>query len=246
MFFHHENYEYVVEIINQVKKADIGLIPPYYINANPDDTRDFLDYLIISFRLLKEGFIDYEYIFSLYQLELLGGLSFLNRNLHIHGNERYNFNESELIDLVKILNYIQTIRNKNFKIDLVLDRFNFTYERKRITDKIIDLAVAYETLFTKKNDGKDSITFKLKLRIARLLGKDYQEKKNIAKKIDYFYTIRSKIVHGESNVNKTDSDILNETKEYLRKSIIIYLDKQFQTHFANFDHNSFIDELDYK
>jgi hypothetical protein len=86
--------------------------------------------LIISFRLVKEGFIDYQYIFSFYQLEFLKSSSILG-NSRSHGdNTNYNYNLTDLEELLKILHYVQKIKNKNPLMDLILNRFNYVYERK--------------------------------------------------------------------------------------------------------------------
>lgn len=123
-----------------------------------------------------------------------------------------------------------------------------SYERKRITDRVIDLAIVFEILYSKENDKTDSINFKLKTRTAKFLGSNFENRKSIAKTLSVFYGIRSGLVHGgEEKLNTIDMQTVESASKLLRESFLLYINKIFaaKSNRTQFDHNSFIEFIDY-
>jgi hypothetical protein len=113
------------------------------------------------------------------------------------------------------------------KFCLALRRFNYSYSREKVEDKIIDFAISVEALFSKKNDGIDSIAYKLATRISRLWKINDLDYKKIFKDIKNFYDARSKIVHGDSkerekSLKKVDVDNIDNI---IRESLRMYIER---------------------
>jgi|HubBroStandDraft_6_1064221.scaffolds.fasta_scaffold24807_3 hypothetical protein len=113
-------------------------------------------------------------------------------------------------------------------------QFNYSYERTRVEDRVIDLVIALEALFV-RDGGSGEIGYKFRMRLARFLSsRDYtsQEVAEIAKNA---YDMRSAIVHGNPAgqqkiygklraVGIANLDALAErVEEYARRSIQILL-----------------------
>jgi hypothetical protein len=74
-------------------------------------------------------------------------------------------------------------------LDVAIRRFGYSYERRRSEDKIIDYAISMETIFS--SGSKDSFTHKLRVRCARLIEDDFNERMKISENINDFYKVRS-------------------------------------------------------
>ena len=181
IFMDPQTYQYLIEVVQKVKKGDFGRMPPEPFEANRV-TRKIITSLVTSLRLIAEGFVEYEFIFSAYRLKLMGFNGTLSRNLNIYYDQPFHFEQRILPKLKKLYNHIYPLEDeaKTSVITIVIDRFNYAYGRRTISDVVIDLAVAFEILFSKKKDGKDSITFKLGTRTSRLLGTNPEEREKIA------------------------------------------------------------------
>lgn len=244
-FLNSKECKYVVEIIRKAEKGDISSFPPKLVSSNLNADRDLLLNIVTAFWLLGEGNVFYNFIFYQYRLKILGFKSRLSLNLYQPHGKAYNFEQAQLSKLKTLQSYLQT---SSMLLSLVLRRFNYTYERKDFSDRVIDLAIAFEILLSKEKDLKESITFKLRVRAARLLGESIEEKETVAETISKFYSLRSSIVHGgKLNISDNDRLTVRSAENYLRKSIISYvrtMSKSIRGK-GQFDHDAFIESLDY-
>lgn len=87
----------------------------------------------------------------------------------------------------------------NKKLRIPIDRLSRSCNRSDIEDAIIDLAIAYESIFM---DGSGAHSFKLSTRSARYLGKSSNERREIKRDVAKLYDSRSKLVHSGSSVNE--------------------------------------------
>jgi len=85
--------------------------------------------------------------------------------------------------------------------------------KRRFAEVVIDLAIAAEALFSKETP----YTSNLKCRLSLFIADDELERKNIAKKIGDFYSIRGAIVHGETR--EIPLDEVRIAWEYIKKAI---------------------------
>lgn len=96
--------------------------------------------------------------------------------------------------------------------------------------------IAYEALFFKQGEMGE-FKHKLSTRVAKLLGKEYEERTVIAKEISKFYSERSKVVHGE--MVRLPKEFIGRVEGYLRDSIKTIMEKPPEQ-----DYNEFITRLD--
>jgi hypothetical protein len=86
------------------------------------------------------------------------------------------------------------------QLDLAAERLALARRRAGDADRAIDISIALEALLgdTKKFD----MTYKLSLRAARLLSDERDERIKIRNTVKEFYSLRSRIVHGQVPVLK--------------------------------------------
>lgn len=153
--------------------------------------------------------------------------------------------------LMEILDFRIEENDKRIQIKNALNRFNFSYERDQGLDTIIDYVIALESLLSKPDDPKDSLTYRLSLRASKLRGKNLSERKKIFGEFSDIYGIRSKIVHGsieefhyvrpKSKIQKYGIDKIHK----LTSDIIIeYLDLMMEN--SELTHIEIIDKLDFE
>jgi len=199
--------------------------------------------LIDQFRIYKNGLIGYSAIIGKIDLLLpVGEWYFTRRNRELKeailpdARPEYpvqQFNPKLYILWKKEISEFGQFREdltrvpkrKLHRFNLALRRFKFSYGRELKEDKVIDLAICIETLFSQKEDSFDSIAYRLALRFSRLLSNNFDERKKIFKEIKSFYNNRSRIVHGDENdrekyLNQTDT---TEIESYLRTALKSYI-----------------------
>lgn len=114
------------------------------------------------------------------KFDLINQTSFLFEIVHIH-------------EAKKIHNHFSNLAtNIQKKLFVPLDRLNKAIRRTDIVDKAIELGIAMDAVFLEK---EKELTYKLKLRAALLLGKNFLERKKIMGLFKILYDLRSKAVH---------------------------------------------------
>lgn len=110
------------------------------------------------------------------------------------------------------------------KYDLAIEYFNKSYtEPYTPRDSFLDLMITLEDLFLKGTNQE--LSYRISMRMAYVLGKDKEDRKNIFDFIKDAYNLRSKIVHGEKS-DKLDNQKFLELRELTRKSIIYFLENE--------------------
>ncbi len=96
----------------------------------------------------------------------------------------------------KLFNLIKEIDFLNDKeMEIILHRYFQIVSRKYLQDSILDEFIILESIFTTSN--KTEITFRLSLNLAFFLSESKGDLIKIFEAIKAFYSIRSKIAHGE-------------------------------------------------
>jgi hypothetical protein len=209
-----------------------------------------IDEFVTAFRLIRAGYIGTPFVLFIapvidnltiirFEYDLLGLLPKANVQEIIPVNS-YAFDENDVLVLDSILKLLKMIQNKNK--DIAVKRFNSAYGEKEKVDKIIDLMIAYETLFSKPGDSTDSVRHKLALRFSKLLGNDAKDRKSYFCKMSKLYNLRSKLVHGHAE--DADAESLGLLEQYIRSSIVNYLCEMNDNSFTR--HSDFIDYLDFQ
>jgi hypothetical protein len=88
------------------------------------------------------------------------------------------------------------------KIELALSRLlRAIAERREPSDVLIDSIIAWENLFGSK---EGELRFRITSSLAVLLEGSYQARKDLKKKLADLYDLRSKVVHGSSNLKRSE------------------------------------------
>lgn len=99
------------------------------------------------------------------------------------------------------------------QLDLAAERLALARRRAGDADRAIDISIALEALLgdTKKFD----MTYKLSLRAARLLSDERNERIKIRNTVKEFYSLRSRIVHGQvPTLKRNEADTIKEVGRY--------------------------------
>lgn len=115
------------------------------------------------------------------------------------------------------------------RLKIALTKFNDSYRWSDGREKIIDLVIAMENIFGEETVGQSTeVGYRLRMRAARFLGDNLQEREDLKQFFSNLYALRSMIVHGDSkdvdklikkNFKRSLSEIITETEYYLRESL---------------------------
>jgi len=82
------------------------------------------------------------------------------------------------------------------ELRLAMERLNRAMRSASLVDSAIDLGIALESLFLNdQNSDRGELTFRLRVRAARWLGQDLEERKKLEITLSDLYNCRSKAVH---------------------------------------------------
>jgi len=223
-FFKAFQYKFVIEEVTESPKFTGDAGP----SINASDPFELIGRVVTSFRLIKPGNISCSMVRTVPAIPVpglpSGGSS---REPVPPWGSRYLLRKGEESALKEVWQHLE---NRDFSkpdpVNVALRRFNFSFERSQVEDKMIDLMIAFEALLLNE---EGSPTHKLALRFARLLGNDFEERMTLYKEMKGFYKVRSKIVHGEST--QTDEQVVVRVEERLRSSVRAVLARvKSQTH----------------
>ncbi len=182
---------------------------------------------ITILRLFKKEVIGYNFIVQPLSKENKYDynvrLSYLQRLWAEKNPENYALDKKEVQQFVSFYKNIN--KKTSFdKYDLAIEYFNKSYtEPYTPRDSFLDLMITLENLFLKGTNQE--LSYKISMRMAYVLGKDKDDRKNIFGFIKNSYNLRSKIVHGEES-NKLDNQIFLELRKFTKESIIYFLENE--------------------
>ena len=138
----------------------------------------------------------------------------------------YHIHDDNIWSFLKFFNeFSDAMPRMGASVQLALSRFNSSYERRELVDRLIDLVIALEALF---NDGDPgSVTFKVALRSACWLKPPGDERVRLFHAIKKAYGTRSAAVHGRGGSSPTD-DQLNALEDTVRACLVKYLERRSQ------------------
>ena len=106
-------------------------------------------------------------------------------------------------------------------LTIALSRFNSSYEKRSLVDRLIDLVIALEALFGDSSFSKANIIAKRCSSWLNQPGKEHQGTSALIKKM---YKTRNNVVHGEEGIDlseKHDFETrLNELEDVVRASLV--------------------------
>ena len=237
-------------IIRRISKEDVKLLQPRqyftpYFKLSPGmfilekkistndkfKTSKKMFEIILALRLLREGYVSGSGV--IYFIETKKGnyrdsssaFSESPRKWEQIRNSYLNFEDfSPLIELIHRIEQAKIYERKH--VHLAVKRFNRSYERPDIDDKLIDLMIAFEILFLKGENVRAPTGVVIGVGCSMLLGKNNKEREEINRVLVKAYSIRNKIVHGGSYKQSIQMDkeysiyeFVNKVEHYLRESI---------------------------
>ena len=112
------------------------------------------------------------------------------------------------------------------KLQIPINRWIQSKSSETPEDKIIDLGIAFESLYLSDRDGNSELSFQFRLRGAWYLGKNKGHRKKLMKDFYQIYDWRSKVVHTGKIPNKTKktSFTQQEIEEVIKKAQNLCLD----------------------
>ena len=168
--------------------------------SNYEEKKQTLDDIITALRLFKAGRVGYNTIYSHPALTEALGSSHSSTNRILLGDIDYTLNNNEVSQFRILCENFLRYSSKRIKqqkfMSIAIDRFNLALEERDEEDRIINLSIALEALFS---TGSEDLTYKLRLRISVLVGQDDNESNFLFDFINKAYEIRSKLVHGKIN-----------------------------------------------
>jgi len=107
-----------------------------------------------------------------------------------------------------------------WNLQYAMRRFRNSIERYSVDDaeRLLEYAIALESLYLNDNSSeRGELTYRLSLRAARLLAKDFEKRKKIFDFVKKLYGFRSRIAHGEdiSRLKKAKDDELKEILKHI-------------------------------
>ena len=104
-------------------------------------------------------------------------------------------------------------------VALAIARFNSSYERRNLVDRLVDLVIALEALF---GDRGDSLSYKVAARCAYWLEGPGQGRWEIFDSVRKIYNQRSDAVHGTKSLD-LDVAQIDDLEDIVRSSVTTYL-----------------------
>jgi len=150
-----------------------------------------------------------------------------NNKIPLENNKLKYTLDTNVAELIEFYNlYMSSYSEFSNFIQLAISRFNQTRYRKSIDDKLVDIIIAFESLFLNNNP---ELSFRLGYSVAHFISNSPKEKRKIFDNTKKAYNYRSKVVHGSSGAKDFAimQDLVNELKVYFRKSLKIILEKKY-------------------
>lgn len=189
--------------------------------------------IVLALRLLKKGYVSGNAIFYILVSEKKPQFVSVDwsweegRRLKL-GRFKYVLGFDEISSLKTMIEKIQGVDFGSRKtLHLACKRFQRAYEEVDTEDQLIDLMIAFEALFVRREIAGSSKKEKIVNGCSDLLGTNDEEKEEIRSFLTKAYLIRNLIVHGaEYKINEDYElfEVISETEDYLRASINKLLD----------------------
>jgi hypothetical protein len=182
----------------------------------------FVENALLALRLYKEGDVFCKVIFS----ENGHNFTFLNPTYEMPNPLHRDIYSLRIEEVGKIRQIFYRITKTDFDkrryLRIACDRFNRSYGKSMLDEKIIDFMIAFEALFLRE-EKTPSPSQTIGVGGSMLLGKNDLERKEIYDFLVETYKLRNKIVHGSAITYSGINETVSKLKGTLRKSIMALL-----------------------
>jgi hypothetical protein len=186
-----------------------------------DNLVSLVENILLALRLFKEGDVFCKIIWSENNLEeiILNPTYEMPSTIH---SKIYSLKIEEIGQISEIFERINKTDFDNRRpLRIACNRLNRSYGKSMHDEKIIDFMIAFEALFLRENSTNSGRIIGTGCSV--LLGRTDGEREKI---YDFFmkaYKLRNKIVHGSAIDYSGIDETQFKLKEYLRKSIMMFL-----------------------
>ena len=222
----HPDWRYPVSLLYFERKLQVPTNSPPYAKAN--ETFEHLEWLL---RLFQPGGISvrrHEHLFRVQEQKFQPIVYFTGHPVPpvpapLYERPPYPFGDDVLDSFIKFFDEYWCVLEENPPYTTAaLTRFNSSYEKHRIADRLIDLVIALEALF---GDGElGSISYKVAMRCACWLHPPGKERLDAFTLIKKFYDMRSKVVHGGQKASPSE-DQVDQLEGIVRAILVKCLDR---------------------
>jgi hypothetical protein len=175
--------------------------------------------IVLGLRLFKEGYVSGNFVFYV-SLSEESRIVDWSRD---EGQRREMLGQGYVLDFEEIPN-LQNLLEKLERIDfdgekrlsLACKRFGRAYEEDDFEDQLIDLMIALEALFVRKDVEGVSAKRKIASECSALLGKDDKEKEFIRGRLLEAYSTRNCIVHGSEYGRAVAGNQIEEDFDFMK------------------------------
>lgn len=135
----------------------------------------------------------------------------------------YPLDDGVLSEFILFFDKYWSLLQKNSPtwLPIALTRFNSSYEKLSLSDRLIDLVIALEALFN--DSDSDSITYKVALRCASWLHPSGEKRLDAFEFAKKSYTERSTVVHGRQQASIAKEQV-DKLEDIVRASLVKFLD----------------------
>ncbi len=133
----------------------------------------------------------------------------------------YDLSDAKLVDLKDFYDrYWETIWGKLQPLDVAINRFSSSYNKRALADRLINLMIAMEALLGSHTE----VTYKISLRFACMLYPPGEAREKVFIAVKKVYDERSNIIHGEKLDTKFSEEEVHNFEEHVRKLIVKFLE----------------------
>lgn len=228
--------EFVMELIFDSPKGQaLGSGPAFEAFGN----------VVSALRLFKSSRVGYTIIIEKLPLTFWGGATtstFRFGSEHGPNGGSYKLDRNEVNSFLDFWKKFRKLSTSRY-LKRTIKRFNTALVSRDLEDKLVDLTIAFETLFRTKG-------YRLAHRASVLLAINKSERKDVVNFMDLAYRARSAVTHGGSFEDYTKREGLNphefikKLENHLRKSIkfVVVLSPQNQKEFLEVIDNAAHDD----
>jgi hypothetical protein len=227
---------------------DTKLRPSMFVLEKEITVKGELDYpldtimqnIVLAMRLLKKGYVSGNSVFYIPISEVVVNMPpfrliewtwLQQRKLEIWGGLPYALGFDDFQGLKRLVQKIQNIDFvKRKDLRLACGRFQRAYEEDNFEDQLIDIMIAFESLFLKGEKGNVPHGKIIAVGCSCLLGSNEEQREEIEFFLTEAYRIRNSVVHGSEYAKpkiKKEYEIyefVSRVEEYLRESLKKLLD----------------------
>lgn len=168
---------------------------------------------------------------ELFNFSALGGSPISSRETNGWPNPAI---ESDIVEAKRLYELLVNLTpNVQERLQIPISRWIKSHTRQLQVDKMIDLGIAFESLYLSGIQTTTELSFRLRLHASWHIGKNKEDRKSLLKEFKEIYKLRSQAVHGgklkdDITINGESipaSKFIERSQDLCRKSIIMIMEE---------------------